>query len=210
MNRDKDTENLILRTAISLFGERGLNGVSTAEIAHRAGVNKALIFYYFGSKDGLYQIAFSTIMTEYLSSIKTVVTGVEPGLPMIEAFIREHITILKEHQNFVRMFLREIIPQSGEVSHVLKGCEAILQDIRTNLLEAVFTARAKGEIRDVDPLQTIVSIISLNVFYFIGKPMVRLVYPQIDCDEFERKRVDYVLDLLVNGLKKHPEYDNES
>ena len=48
------TRNIILAAARSLFAEKGFEGTSTQEIADRAGVNKRLVFYYFGSKEDLY------------------------------------------------------------------------------------------------------------------------------------------------------------
>ena len=64
MTREKKTEKIILDTATELFGERGKDGVGTAEIAKKAGVNKAMIFYYFDSKDDLYRAAFKKTLAE--------------------------------------------------------------------------------------------------------------------------------------------------
>ena len=49
------------------------------------------------------------------------------------------------------------------------------------------------------------NIISLDIFFFLGKPIVELINPNIDSVDFEKKRIDHVLDLLMNGLRKHPE-----
>ncbi len=205
MAREKETEKLILDTATELFGERGKNGVGTAEIAKKAGVNKAMIFYYFDSKDDLYRAAFKKTLEEFIGTISNKISGVEPGLPMVEAFVREHIAFLQEKQIMVKFIVRELIMAEDEMSPVLKESADVLINLRNDLLKAISFARNKGEIRDVDPFQTIVNIISLDIFFFLGKPIVELINPNIDSEDFENKRIDHVLDLLMNGLRKHPE-----
>ena len=70
---------------------------------------------------------------------------------------------------------------------------------------ALADARADGTIRDVDPLYTLVAIISLDLFYFLGEPLVSIIHPAVDPAKFEEHRVEHVIDLLMNGLRKQAE-----
>jgi len=129
----------------------------------------------------------------------------EPGIKTIELFVSEHIRFLKQNPVMVRFFVRELLMFETEISPELKEAVEALKLLRNDMLKAISLARAKGEMRDVEPLNTIVNILSLDVFFALGKPLVKLVSPNIDMNLFEEKRVDHVLDLLMNGLRKQPE-----
>ena len=200
-----DTEKKILNTAIRLFGEKGMDAVSTSEIAKEAGVNKALIFYHYDSKENLYKIAFKKLIQDMVETIHSRINELEPGIGVIEAFVRGHIGYLQKNEALVRFMVRELLSHDPGKSPILIECIDQMRLIRNDILKAINQARINGEMRSIDPLQTIVNILSLDVFFFLGKPMVALLQPNIDPEEFEAKRVDHVVDLLMNGLRKTPE-----
>ena len=101
--------------------------------------------------------------------------------------------------------LREFIKSEDEISPLLRECVSFLNILRKDLLQAFDDAKQKGEIRDIDPIYTLVNILSLDIFFYLGKPIVELLHPNIDSEEFENKRVEHVIDLLMNGLKIHTE-----
>jgi TetR/AcrR family transcriptional regulator len=203
---EHETREKILKTAAHLFGEYGKNGVSTMDIARAAHVNKALIFYYFGSKDELYRSVFKNLLSGFAETIRNNMLVSEPGLPAIETFMKSHISILRENQNMIRLIIRELLfSKEHEPSILLKDAAEILISLRTELMYALSSARNSGQIRLVDPMQTIVSILSLDVFFFLSKPLAKMVNPNINEDKFEENRIDHVLDLLMNGLRKHQE-----
>ncbi|MBN1294098.1 MAG: TetR/AcrR family transcriptional regulator [Candidatus Latescibacteria bacterium] len=202
---EKDSKKDILDTATKLFVKHGKNGVSTCDIAHAAGVNKALIFYYYGSKEKLYAAAFKNLIQTFFYEIREKINNSEPGLPAIEVFIRNHITIIKENQNMMKMLVRELLLTENGQSFPLNESADIFKSLRYEMIKVLSDAREKGEIRYVDPVQTMVSIISLDVFYFLGKPLVQMINPTIDIEDFESNRVDHIIDLLMNGLRKDQE-----
>ena len=103
------TKSRILDTAAALFGEHGKAAVSTTRIAKEADVNKAMIFYYFGSKDELYFAAVRKLTEELFSLISERLSNVEPGLPVIETFVRSHVGYLIEHPALVKLLVRELL-----------------------------------------------------------------------------------------------------
>lgn len=201
---ENETKTRILDTAACLFGERGKSAVSTTEIARVANVNKAMIFYYFGSKDELYRAAFMKWVGDLMQTIGERLSGVEPGLPMIEAFVRAHTGYLLERPGLVRLIIRELLA-SDSVFPTLFAETINPHGIREKIIGSLEIAREKGEIRDVDPLHTAVNIISMDVFVFLGKPIVKLINPEVDIEKFVEERVHHILDLLMNGLRKKPE-----
>jgi TetR/AcrR family transcriptional regulator len=202
---DNETRQRILDTAGRLFGERGKAAVSTTEIAKAAGINKAMIFYYFGSKDELYAAALKKWFSDFGESLRVELSGLEPGLPTIEAFVRAHTGYLLKHPELVRLIIRELIASDFSSPTVYKEALQPFHVIRDRLLGSLEIARERGEIRDVDPLHTAVNIISMDVFVFLGKPIVQGINPDIDMEKFIEERVHHILDLLMNGLRKKPE-----
>lgn len=202
---DSEPKVRILDTAARLFGERGKAAVSTTEIASEANVNKAMIFYYFGSKEELYRAALRKWFGELGEHLETKLSGVEPGLPTIEAFVRAHIGFLMVHPELVRLIVREWLASDFKSPPVYDDPFQPFRIIRDRLLESLRIARELGQIRNVDPLHTAVNIISMDVFVFLGKPIVIGINPGIDIDRFVEERVHHILDLLMNGLRKKPE-----
>jgi TetR/AcrR family transcriptional regulator len=204
--KGEKTKEQIFETATELFSKHGYNGVSTGDIAEAAGVNKALIFYYFTSKQELFKQVFHGQVENVVTTIRRQLSNAKPGLASIEEFIRAHMQQLRENAAFRQMMIRELVNSGEGLTQVLQsGANVALKSIRNDLLREFSIAKQNGEIRDVDPLQTIVNLISMDVFFFIGEPIVRLINPNIDINEFEEGREDNIIDLIINGMKKRPE-----
>ncbi len=202
MEKGEKTRALILQTAAELFGRHGRNGVSTADIAKKANVNKALIFYYFTSKENLYLEVFKHWMGRLSESMNQSFDEAEDGLPRVEAFIRTQIDFLAGHQDMMKVLVREMLAPQDEPSPVVRHGADVFKPIRNKLLLALSTARSKKDIRDVDPVQTVVNIISMNVFFFLGFPLLNIINPSINTGEFRQGRVDSVIDMVMNGLRR--------
>lgn len=202
---EKETRVRILDAAAHLFGERGKDAVSTTDIAREAEANKAMIFYYFGSKEELYQAAVRTWFTGMMEDIQAAVDGVEPGLPMIEAFVRAHTGYLIRRPAMAKLIVRELLAYDSSPPPAMSAIMPAFNGIRLKLIESLKAAMERGEIREVDPLHTTVNIISMDVFVFVGKPIVKVIEPDIDIDRFVEERVEHIIDLLMNGLRKRTE-----
>ena len=199
------TKTRILDTAAHLFGERGKAAVSTAQIARAAGVNKAMIFYYFGSKDELYLAAVRKWVGEFFTIIMEKLEGVEPGLPTIEMFVRTHIGYLIERPALVKLMVRELLSWGSDPPPPIMEMVHNLFGIRSRVVESIELAKMRGELRQVDPIHTILNIFSMDVFVFVGKPIITLLFSDADMNKIINERADHVLDLLMNGLRLKPE-----
>jgi len=205
MENEKETKQRILDAAAELFGERGMAAVSTAEIAEKAEINKAMIFYYFGSKEKLYRASLKALFSELTGTILDTLAGIEPGLPTIEAFVRAHIGFFLKRPIMVKFIIRELLTNEGSPDFLFSEGNERFFGIREKLVESFTIGMERGEIRNVDPIHTAVNIISMDIFFFLGKPIVKLINKDVDIDEFGRNRVNHIIDLLMNGLRKQPE-----
>lgn len=207
---DLPTKDRILQTAVSLFSSRGLNGVSVADIAETAKVNKALIFYYYGSKDNLYLEVFKNRLKAYRSTLEKAFDEKKPGIAVIETFVRNQMAFIEENAEMFRLFLRELLKSQDDGDSyppILAEMAETMKPLRDKVLVNLTLARKRGEIRDIDPIQTMVNIIGMNIFFFLGKPIIQLLNPSLDTEEFQKHRVEHVIDLLMNGLRKRPEQE---
>ncbi len=206
MPRKTDTREKILSTATELFGQHGLHAVSTGQIASTAAVNKALIFYHFGTKEQLFEAVFRERIAEMERRMTRLIAESEPGFPFIEAFIRTQSDFVEEHQDFFRLLIRELLKNDSadekSMSPAAKDLARVLKPVRNHILLSISIARKNGVMRDVDPMHTLINMISLNIFFFLGMPLLKVVNPEIALEEFDHNRVEHVLDLLLNGLKE--------
>jgi len=203
--KENKTKTKILLVAAELFGKYGKDAVSTSDIATKADVNKALIFYYFGSKDKLYFSVIKLWIDNLIKSLEPVINDPSGGIKKIEYFVRTHTNYLAKNQNMFRVLLREFANANSENGEVLGYFSRAMSNIKNRMLDTITVAIKSGEIRNVDPLQTMVNIISLDVFFFLGKPILKILQPYGFPDEFENQRIEHVLDMIMNGLRKKPE-----
>jgi TetR/AcrR family transcriptional regulator len=165
-----DTRNLILNAAEHIFAESGLAGARIDAIARAARVNKALIYYYFKSKDALYLAIverhmkeFSTQALELLASGRSVQDKVLDYVSMHFDFIAARTEYPRLYQRFMmadsRPFLR--IRQKYFAPVAKKFQSVIAQGIRS------------GELCASDSTHTAISLVALNVFYFSAAPVLK-------------------------------------
>jgi TetR/AcrR family transcriptional regulator len=202
---DTSSKTRILDTAARLFGEYGKAAVTTARIAREAGINKAMIFYYFGSKDELYDEAAKKWLGGLFESIKERIDGVEPGLPTIETFVRAHVAYLIEHPALVKLIVRELLVWGEDPPPPIAGFLRNLGGIRARMIDTFHIAVQRGEIRPVDPIHTMLNIISMDIFVFVGNPIIHALFSEVDMQRIIDERADHILDLLMNGLRPRQE-----
>ncbi len=209
MPKITDAREKLLKTATMLFSLHGVNGVSTAQIAEEAGVNKTLIFYHFKSKEGLYFTIFRERIEEMRGRMHGLIAEIDPGFEFIESFVKAQIEYLNRHHDFLRILVRELVNNERKpmdsLSPVITELSEALKPIRKHLLQSFAAEQEKGTMREVDPVHTLVNIISLNLFFFLGLPLLQVVNPETASPGFNNSRVEHVLDFLLNGLKTHGE-----
>jgi AcrR family transcriptional regulator len=192
------TRQALLRAGAELFAERGFDGVSTEDIAERAGVNKALISYHFRGKRGLYvAILRSTFaaMAERLAAIEASAPGAREALRAILEVFRD---MTQERHGFPTLFLREVLSTGIEPALLPYLVEII--GVSRRLAERGARERV---FRRVDPLLLHFGLVGGLVFFFATEPARRraaadrhLPFPMPDSVAF----VDYLEQLTLRGL----------
>jgi len=200
------TREKIKAAAAEEFIDRGFDGSRMQAIADRAGANKAMIYYYFHSKEAL----FEAIVRETFEELFGLFSEIKPEREvdpetLIPRIVHIHTRFLFEHPHLPKMMVRELHAGHPIVEKVLKELFANLKRGRYGEFLKVFEAAAKArKIRRVDPQQTMWNIVALNIFYFVAKPFLSAGWPEVFNEKSENEilnqREKSVADLLLYGL----------
>ena len=132
------TREALIAAGTELFAERGYDGVPVEEIAHKAGVNKAMINYHFGGKRKLYLAILSATFAEIVDGVERLAESPRPAPEVLRdlvAMVGEVAT--RRHPHFCTMMLREVVAGG-------KHLESEVMDKPVRMLEAVQRIVARG------------------------------------------------------------------
>jgi len=165
---DLETRERILDGADRVFTRKGTAGSRTQEIAAEAGVNKALVHYYFGTKAALADAVFVRALGALIPRIFGILA--DPGRTIEEkvpAIVREQIDFHSAHPYIAGYMVSELHADPGRMSRLMAGHGKVPLDVlRRQLQEG---ARA-GKLRRISPEQFVASMMGLLIFPFAIRP----------------------------------------
>jgi TetR/AcrR family transcriptional regulator len=177
--RKPETVRRICEAAELAFAELGLAGARTEEIARAAGVNKALLYYYFHSKDELYTAVLEGLFLKQRTAIESARTAASlrssrmtasPHQQELRAYVNGAIDFVVANPHFPRLIQREMMSRGPQVRHLMR--RFWLPTYR-RLEDAIRRGMKSGEFRRVDAEHAVFSIIAMTVFYFAAAPMLK-------------------------------------
>jgi TetR/AcrR family transcriptional regulator len=177
----EQTRAAILNAAITEFAHEGVDGARTDAIARAAKVNKALLYYYFKDKETLYGAALDAVFEGLTQRVLEVLARDLPPREKIREFVGAHFDFIASHLAYPRMVQREMMRAGRKGSpHIKRIVGRYLRPTFARVREVMLAGIASGEIRPLDPMDVLPSLIALNIFYFSSAPMMRLLAPGID------------------------------
>ena len=166
----------ILEQAIAEFAAQGVAGARTAAIAEAAGVNKALLYYYFKDKESLYAASLEAVFSGLVEALLPLLeSALSPGEKLLR-FARAHFEYLIRHPDYPRLIQQEMscAGSRGEPSGGFRAIStAHFIPLQRAGMRAVEQGIASGELRPVEGAGTLSAVIGMNVFYFISAPIMR-------------------------------------
>jgi TetR/AcrR family transcriptional regulator len=166
------SRNAILQAALAEFASEGLAGARIDAIADAAGVNKALLYYYFRDKDTLY----GEILDAFFAQLLTRITAVcdQPGTAG-ERFLEyaaTHFNSIAESPYYAHIFMGEMMTAGrGRPTHLDRMFPLYLRPIGERVLTLLEAGLKSGEFRPVDPAHFLPSAIGSIVHYFLTAPL---------------------------------------
>jgi TetR/AcrR family transcriptional regulator len=198
-----ETRAAILRAAERIYAERGLAGARTEAIAAAAGVNKALLYYYFKSKEALYQAVVGTHVKEFHQQASEVLSAKGAAGPILLRYVSNHFDFIGTHPYYPRIFQRMMMAGDRTLERVVREHSLPISKMLVALVER---GTRSGEFRSFDRRHTVLSIAGLTVSYFNMAPALRLITGQ---DPFSKanlaKRKSEVLSFIRHALFTNPE-----
>ncbi|HSN16984.1 MAG TPA: TetR family transcriptional regulator [Gammaproteobacteria bacterium] len=177
----------LLAAARSLFAQQGYDAISVRKVAEAAQVNPAMIHYYFGSKEGLYEAMLADTFAPLMERLSMVLAS-DDNPDALRNFFKLYMQTLGANPWMPPLILREVVAEGGR----LRGW--FIQQFASKgggmLTKLIEREQAAGRIRsDADASLTALSMVSLAVFPFVAMPVTREVFGM-------RVKTDY-LDRLI-------------
>ena len=194
------TQEKILAAAREEFAARGLDGARVDRIARAAGVNKAMIYYHFHSKERLYE----TVVEQFLESVKTFLDRVLTEAADLDSLLLEvsefYGRVFETSREMPPIMLREMAAGGDRARTLFIKMFAEVDAPRK--IRALFESEMrKGRVRKVDTPQTFVSFVGMNLFYLLFAPLANSIWEIQDEQSFRRSRPKAVVDLFLNGVR---------
>jgi len=201
--RSEKTRAAILAAAERVFAQSGLAGARTDAIAKAAGVNKALLYYYFKSKDDLYEAVVEEHFRQFNEQTLALLNSGGPAGDVLLRYVSLHFDFISRRRQAAPLFQQCMMVGGKRTERLVRKYFKPRNVAVAKLLER---GMRSGEFRRTDLFHTVLSIISLIVFYFSAAPVLQLLG---DVDTYSpanlKRRKGEVLDFIRHALFTHPE-----
>jgi TetR/AcrR family transcriptional regulator len=198
---DKSTEEKILAAARQVFMEKGPDGARMQDIADKAEINKALLHYYFRSKDKLFEVIFLEEAGKFMPRIAEMMASDLPLFEKIERFVTGYIDVLIVNPLMPLFILSAINKNPQELmKKVLGNKRPPLDKVEESIAKEV----KKGTIKPIAGVQLMLNMISMCIFPFLAKPMVQWVTKMNDAQYMQlmEQRKKEVIKFISDSIRK--------
>ena len=179
---DSSTEEKIYAAARRIFILKGMEGTRMQEIADEAGMNKALLHYYFRSKENLFKAVFKDIFTRFFIKVRGTLFSAAPLKEKLIVFIDNYIDLIGANP-YVPQFIINEINRDPQVLKTLMF-ESGIEPQR--ILEIFTGASESDKLPDLDPRHIVVSLLGMLIFPFVARPLLQMVYFNDDQESYNR------------------------
>jgi TetR/AcrR family transcriptional regulator len=198
----KPAREAILAAAERAFALRGLAGARTDAIAAAAGVNHALLFYYFRSKEHLYQAVLEDHLAGFNAQALKVLGAPGPAREVLLRYVSLHFDFISSRRRHAPLFQQCMSEGGAKTERLVRKYFSPRSRAFGKLLER---GMRDGEFRKTDPLHTAISIVALIVFYFSAAPVIQMLgHTGAYAKASLKRRKQEVLDFIRHGLFIHP------
>jgi len=206
---DKQTEEKIFDAATDVFIEKGMDGARMKDIANHAGINKALLHYYYRTKDHLFNAVFEKIAGTMFSKFAPVFDTKLTLEDKIRFFFREHIAFLQNNPRLPAFLLNEFHRNPQRI-------RKLIQNIDINKLWSTLEVQHREEMKRYNITkenipQFMTTIASMSVFPFVAKPLISGLMEKMgyNFDQYIEERKEYAAEFVINALKRQEFSSNE-
>jgi AcrR family transcriptional regulator len=203
------TEQKILAAARQEFINSGLSGARLHAIADRAGVNKALLHYYFRSKQRLYESVLENILSHILSNLQAQVKIDDKETDirsLVRTIVTVYITTFQNNPDFPRMMGRELVDGGTHIPAITEVIMRTFGHLPRRIMQTLQTGMKAGRLRTFNPMQVFMNIMGMCIVTFLAAPLIKTMHQKIMGSELEftadfyAQRIDIITEMTCNGL----------
>lgn len=201
--QDHLTQQKIFKAASDVFEEKGFAAARMQEIADRAGINKALLHYYFRTKEQLFRAVFQVLLEKMFEKILSVFMMDVPFEEKIRIYFDEHISILLKNPNLPSFLLSEI----SREPQLMEGVKRIIDynKVRDAIVKRHARELKSYGIKKNDIPQLMTTIISMAIFPFVARDVIKVMMREIEGIKnfglFMQSRKKFAADFVITALK---------
>lgn len=198
--KTENTETEILIAAKEIFQQKGMAGARMQEIADKAKINKALLHYYYRSKQLLFEAVFKSAFSLLAPQLNKVLNDDSDLFEKIKKFTENYVSFVIKHP-YLPNFVVQELNKNPEFVQKLRS-EKNFPSIEKFKLQ-VSDAINQGIIKPIEAEQLFINIISLNIFPFIGEPLL-MALVNVDKESYNKileNRKTEVAEFIINSIK---------
>lgn len=165
---DQSAQEKILEAARKVFIAKGMAGARMQDIANEAGINKALLHYYFRSKEKLFEVIFQEVSTSFFPLINEIFEAEIPLFEKIERFCSVYIEKIVENP-FIPIFILNEMNQQPDI-FIEKIFGGKLPNVPAMIIQ-IKNEVAEGKIKPIKPEHLFMNMMSMCIFPFVAKPI---------------------------------------
>jgi|SRR5215813_3451951 len=194
---DPEARAKIAAAAEELFAERGFDGAAIRDIARKAGVNGAMIHYYFGNKEGLYHAMLEGAASRIRSLLIETIGKSGSTKERLASFVEAYAAFMLSQPNITRILYREMLTGAKRIKQIAQQYAVSNYSMLKGLIsEGV----ERGELRDVDAELAPISLMGMVVIFQFLRPIISVALGKTQYDQAFVDRVTvHTIDLFLNG-----------
>ncbi len=169
-----DSRAQILDAAERLFARKGFARTTIKAIGREAGVNSALLYYYFSGKERLYHDVLGRLVDKLIAQTSSRLEGGGTPGERLHAFIEAQAEVLAANPNFPRLMARELA--ESDAAHAVDQIRHLAATAFRRLCILVREGQKAGAFRPgLDPRFVAISIVSQVAYFFLARPAIRIL-----------------------------------
>jgi len=199
---DKLTEEKIFEAATDVFVDKGMDGARMQDIANHAGINKALLHYYYRTKDQLFNAVFEMIAKKIFKKFAPVFDENLTLEEKIRFFFKEHISFLQENPRLPGFLLNEVNRHPERIKKLLNNVD--FESIWLKLYQ-----QHKDELKNYNITQALmpqlmITIAAMSVFPFAARGILEGILEKIgvDFNVYIEERKEFAADFVIKAITK--------
>ena len=199
-SKNKNTEAQILNAAKQIFQTKGMDGARMQEIADKAGINKALLHYYYRNKQLLFEAVFKNAFSLLAPQLSAVLNDDSSIENKIKNFTSNYVSFIIKHPYLPNFIIQEL-NRNPEFILKLKENKDFpnLEKFKIQLTKDV----SDGIIKPISAEQLFINILALNIFPFVAKPLI-MAFTNTNNKSYNRlmeNRKTEVSNFIINSIK---------